>query len=82
MQLKGNNFSVILILKGDKFFGFNLVMLLVKHSAKGVSYEIPSPAEDKKSTNTATTQPLSVTCETKPLWLCQEDVFSVQSKLK
>ena len=78
MQLKGNNFPVILVLKGEECSGFNLVMLLVKHSAKGVSYEIPSPAEDKESKNTATTQPqpLSVTCETKPLPLCQEDVFS------
>lgn len=82
MQLKGGNFPVILGLKGEKFFGFNSVMLLVKHSAQGVSYEIPSPAEDEESTNAATTQPLPVPCETKPLRLCQEDGVSVQNSLK
>jgi len=82
MQLKGDNFPVILVLKGGKFFGFKLVMLFVKHSAEGASYEIPSPAEDAESTNTSNMQPLSVTCETKPLRLYQENVFSVKNRLK
>lgn len=57
-------------------------MVLLKHSAKGVSYEIPFPVEEEESANTSTIQPLSITCETKPLWLSQENVFSVQNRLK
>lgn len=71
-----------LVLEEEKSFGFNFVMLLLKPSAKGVSYEIPFPFEEEESANTATTQPLSVTCETKPLGLSQEDVLSVQNRLK
>lgn len=41
-----------------------------------------SPAEDEESTNTATMQPVLVTHKTKPFQICQEEVFSVQNKLK
>lgn len=57
-QLKGHNFLMVPILKGNKLLVFNLVMMPAKYSVKSANYEIPSPAEDEESTNTATMKPL------------------------
>lgn len=49
---------MVVLLKGNKLLGFNLVVLPVKYSVKSVRNGIPSPVEDEVPTNTATMQPL------------------------